>query len=60
MSGVDVSPDQTIPAAGNLQARQARSPARLGREPQRNIQEYLSAGCADQPKPAAGIDGRKP
>src|SRR5688572_9362291 len=33
--------------------------ARLGREPERNILEYLSTGSADQTEPAAGIGGRR-
>jgi hypothetical protein len=40
-------------------ARQARSMARLGREPERNILKYLSTGSADQTEPAAGIGGRR-
>jgi UDP-N-acetylglucosamine--N-acetylmuramyl-(pentapeptide) pyrophosphoryl-undecaprenol N-acetylglucosamine transferase len=39
-------------------ARQARSMARLGREPERNIHQYLSTGSAGQTKLAAGIGGR--
>src|SRR5437773_8023685 len=33
--------------------------ARLGREPERNILEYLSTGSAGQTEPAAGIGGRR-